>query len=438
MNLTKKFFRVIAFVLFAVIALQLPVVALARELQPGITDNAISTTLSGDDAHILSEDATLRDEYTKHFVLSDGSMLAASYSVPVHYYKNDEWKDIDNTLVSENAKTGSDIRGFVNTESGVKYKFAQSSAEAALLEMTADGYSVSWELVADKNTVAASVTNPEEQNGNSDDDILNGNKNISSVKYINILNDTDIEYILRGNDVKENITVKSAKDNYTYSFRIRVSGAALVLKEDGSIDIVKGGETVKTIPAAFMTDAAGAYSADVETTLVTESDGVYMLTVTADKTWVNNAQFPVTIDPQLNDTDTVKYTVTKTQLTQNGGENLGDGVVWTGHSAATDKKARFHVSVPINYMVGFDDYIISAKINLVRNSASDGKGNVVIGAYAATTYFNKNNAHYDSVGMSNVSSDKVLINNSDTENTVYGVDITSIVRMWMRKQGTCH
>ena len=105
MSLTKKFFRVIAFVLFAVIALQLPVVALARELQPGITDNAISTTLSGDDAHILSEDATLRDEYTKHFVLSDGSMLAASYSVPVHYYKNDEWKDIDNTLVSENGNT---------------------------------------------------------------------------------------------------------------------------------------------------------------------------------------------------------------------------------------------------------------------------------------------------------------------------------------------
>ena len=424
----------IAFVLFAVIALQLPVVALAQESQPGITDNVVSTTLSGEDAHILSEDTTLRDEYTKHFVLSDGSMLAASYSAPVHYYEDDEWKDIDNTLVSENAKTGSDIRGFVNTESGVKYKFAQSSAEAALLEMTADGYSVSWELVADKNTVAASVTNPEEQNGNSDDDILNGNKNISSVKYINILNDTDIEYILRGNDVKENITVKSAKDNYTYSFRIRVSGAALVLKEDGSIDVVKGGETVKTIPAAFMTDAAGAYSADVETTLVAESDGVYMLTVTADKTWVNNSQFPVTIDPQLNDTDTVKYTVTKTQLTQNGGENLGDGVVWAGHSAATDKKARFHVSVPINYMVGFDDYIISAKINLVRNSASDGKGNVVIGAYAATTYFNKNNAHYDSVGMSNVSSDKVLINNSDTENTAYGVDITSIVRMWMRNE----
>ena len=400
----------------------------------GFPESVISGTTENEDAHILSEDTTLRDEYTKHFVLSDGSMLAASYSVPVHYYEDDEWKGIDNTLVSENAKTGSDIRGFVNTESGVKYKFAQSSAEAALLEMTADGYSVSWELVADKNTVAASVTNPEEQNSNSDDDILSGNKNISSVKYTNILNDTDIEYILRGNDVKENITVKSAKDNYTYSFRIRVNGAALVLKEDGSIDVVKGGETVKTIPAAFMTDAAGAYSADVETTLVAESDGVYMLTVTADKTWVNNAQFPVTIDPQLNDTDTVKYTVTKTQLTQNGGENLGDGVVWAGHSAATDKKARFHVSVPINYMVGFDDYIISAKINLTRNAASDGKGNVVIGAYAATTYFNKNNAHYDSVGMSNVSSDKVLINNSDTENTAYGVDITSIVRMWMRNE----
>ena len=58
MNLTKKFLRVIAFELFAVIALQLPVVALARESQPGITDNAISTTLSGHDEHILSEDTT--------------------------------------------------------------------------------------------------------------------------------------------------------------------------------------------------------------------------------------------------------------------------------------------------------------------------------------------------------------------------------------------
>lgn len=436
MKTRKTLSIVTAFFLLIALAVQFPIISMADNINNvlGFPESVISGTTENEDAHILSEDTTLRDEYTKHFVLSDGSMLAASYSVPVHYYEDDEWKGIDNTLVSENAKTGSDIRGFVNTESGVKYKFARSSEEAALLEMTADGYSVSWELVANKNTVAASVTNPEEQNGNSDDDILNGNKNISSVKYTNILNDTDIEYILRGNDVKENITVKAAKDSYTYSFRIRVNGAALVLKEDGSIDVVKGDETVKTIPTAFMTDAAGAYSVDVETTLVSESDGVYMLTVTADKTWVDSAQFPVTIDPQLNDTDTVKYTVTKTQLTQNGGENLGDGVVWAGHSAATDKKARFHVSVPINYMVGFDDYIISAKINLVRNSASDGKGNVVIGAYAATTYFNKNNAHYDSVGMSNVSSDKVLINNSDTENTAYGVDITSIVRMWMRNE----
>ncbi len=433
---TRKTLSIVT-VLFLLIALavQFPIITRADNANVHILpESIISETTEGGDAHILSEDATLRDEYTKHFVLSDGSMLAASYSVPVHYYENDEWKDIDNTLVPENAETGSGISGFVNTESGIRYKFAQSSAEAALLEMTADGYSVSWELVADKNTVAASVTNPEAQSGNSDDDILNGNKNISSVKYTNILNDIDIEYILRGNDVKENITVKAAKDNYTYSFRIRVNGAALVLKEDGSIDVVKGEETVKTVPAAFMTDAAGAYSAAVETTLVTESDGVYMLTVAANKTWVDNAQFPVTIDPQLNDTDTVKYTVTKTQLTQNGGENLGDDVVWTGHSAVTDKKARFHVSVPINYMVGFDDYIISAKINLTRNAASDGKGNVVIGAYAATTYFNKNNAHYGSVGVSNLSSDKVLINNSDTENMVYGVDITSIVRMWMRNE----
>ena len=432
MKTKKKLTRAITFFLLLLLSIQIPIATNASgDGISEITPAEIMPTQSSGDAHIVSEDTTLRDEYTKHFVLSDGSMLAASYNMPVHYY-DDEWKEIDNTLVSEGKAQDSEIRGFVNTESGVKYKFAQSSAEAALLEMTADGYSVSWEFVADKNSVPAEVTNPTAESGNSDEDILNGNKVISSVKYTNILNDTDIEYILRGNDVKENIVIKAAKDNYTYSFRIRVNGAALVLKEDGSIDVVKGDKTVKTIPAAFMTDANGAYCNAVETSLTEESDGVYMFTVTADKTFVNSAAFPVTVDPQLNDGDAVNYTVAKTQLTENGGENLGDGVVWTGHSAVTDKKARFHVSVPINYMVGFDDYIISAKINLTRNAASDGKGNVVIGAYAATTYFNKNNAHYGSVGVSNLSSDKVLINNSDTENMVYGVDITSVVRMWMR------
>ena len=431
----SRILRILSIILTVTLAIQIPIIALAEdEGNVNISENNISETLRNDEARILAEDPMLRDEYTKHFVLSDGSMLAATYSVPVHYLQDDEWKDIDNTLVTESALSDSDTDGLTNSDSGIKYKFADSSSSDRLFSMTTDDYSVAWELVADRNSVTPTVTNPEPAEGTEDEDILNNNKVISSVKYVNILDSVDIEYILRGNDVKENIIIKAAKDSYEFSFRLSVQGIVPALNSDGSIDLIKNGETVKTIPAAYMVDANGNVSTDIETTLVSEEAGTYLLTVSADEYWIADAAFPVTIDPQLNDTDANTYTVTTTQLTETGGDDLGSAFCWTGHSAATDKKARFHVSVPIDYMINLDDYIISAEINLTRNALSDGKGNVVIGAYAATTYFNPSNAHYGSVNASQTASDKVYIDNSDSADTSYSVDITAIVRMWMRNE----
>ncbi len=39
-----------------------------------------------------------RTKFTKQYLLSDGSFLANSFSMPVHYKKNGKWKEIDTTL----------------------------------------------------------------------------------------------------------------------------------------------------------------------------------------------------------------------------------------------------------------------------------------------------------------------------------------------------
>ena len=44
------------------------------------------------------EETGRREESVKHFRLEDGSYLAVSYGVPVHYRENGEWMNIDNTL----------------------------------------------------------------------------------------------------------------------------------------------------------------------------------------------------------------------------------------------------------------------------------------------------------------------------------------------------
>ena len=54
---------------------------------------------------VLGEVEDLREEDTKHFRLSDGSFIAVSYGMPVHYEDEDgNWEDIDNTIV-QNSET---------------------------------------------------------------------------------------------------------------------------------------------------------------------------------------------------------------------------------------------------------------------------------------------------------------------------------------------
>ena len=53
---------------------------------------------------VIGEDKSRREANVKHYIMSDGSMMAVSYSQDVHYEENGEWIDIDNSLSEEDAK----------------------------------------------------------------------------------------------------------------------------------------------------------------------------------------------------------------------------------------------------------------------------------------------------------------------------------------------
>jgi len=57
-------------------------------------------------ATILQEDKTKRDEYTKEYLMSDGSRMLVVYPDQVHYEKEGEWREIDNTLVPDATRSG--------------------------------------------------------------------------------------------------------------------------------------------------------------------------------------------------------------------------------------------------------------------------------------------------------------------------------------------
>lgn len=88
---------------------------------------------------------------------------------------------------------------------------------------------------------------------------------------------------------------------YVYTFLLTLDGLTPTLQEDGSILLQNGdGETEYTIPAPYMMDAAGEYSDSVSYSL-REDDAGWLLTVTADAAWLDDADraYPVTVDPTI-------------------------------------------------------------------------------------------------------------------------------------------
>ncbi|MGN0335846.1 MAG: DNRLRE domain-containing protein, partial [Lachnospiraceae bacterium] len=127
---------------------------------------------------------------------------------------------------------------------------------------------------------------------------------VSSVGYGNILPGISLQYVLAGSSLKEYILVNQRKESYSYDFKVNLANLIPEMQEDGSILLKdeESGAAVYEIPAACMTDSAGAYSEEVEMQIWEDETEGWILRVTADKEWINAKErvLPVQIDPTLN------------------------------------------------------------------------------------------------------------------------------------------
>ena len=324
MKTTRTKFRAIALVLaMATVFLSVSFTVVAEDStvinqNEIITDVTEEVSFGNPDEFIpaVYEVEDLREENVKHFSLPDGTYQAVSYGGAVHRKNEDgEWVDIDNRLVS----SGSDYA----TEDGrISFVKAPISVDggSVLYTLTEGDYMLTVgimgtdnRIMADDNAVlvgGAQIENhpakPEILVTDSAEEQLSKLRDIDNtteILYEDILDGTDIEYVLTGNDVKENIIVKEKRDSYTYTFAMIFKDLTAESTEDGSIILadIETGEPVYYIPAPYMYDAAGEISYAVSYTLEEDEQNIYTLAVTADETWINadDRAFPVVIDPTV-------------------------------------------------------------------------------------------------------------------------------------------
>ena len=247
----------------------------------------------------IIEMTELREEGSKTFRLEDGSYLAAQYKEPVHYLDGDgKWQDIDNTL----AASGSEY-----ATSDARIKFTKKVTGGKEIFTLQDGNKkITLAFPEAKRKTVGTVYNGED--GECETELqkkLNLEKLSSRIVYENILEGTDIEYVISSGSIKENIIVKESRGEYSYTFELSLNNLSAALCSDGSISITdkSGAEVVYTIPAPIVFDATGSLAPErsAHYTLESFGNGKYELTVTVDAEWMNSAErvYPITVDPTL-------------------------------------------------------------------------------------------------------------------------------------------
>ncbi len=248
------------------------------------------------EAEILYEVEEKRDEHTKVYKKSDGTYTAIMTEEPLHYLDEGVWKEIDNSMILDGSL-------YTNLSNLFNVELPKNIDEDKELTVEKDGYELSFNIdnIEDSSAVI------ENDIVASDTEIESADKAIaqtqSSVTYSDIADNTDLQYIVTPNSIKENIIVsnkESVKETYTFTFE--TNGLNAEKQENNSVLFKdNNGDVIFTIPCPVMTDANFAFSYDIGVSLTKNANGTVTLEYAPSIDWTSNNDrvYPITIDPAI-------------------------------------------------------------------------------------------------------------------------------------------
>ncbi len=396
----------------------------------------------------VAEIVEARSENGKLFLMSDGSYAAVSYGAAVHYTdENGQKQEYDNRLEAEGAKDSEDESGYVNPNGTMRVKFAQNSKSANLVKIKDGDFAIRIGMDGAQKSRRVIVENPQE--------VTEGKSRLetwstlvgysAAVRYEEISDGVDLEYVIEGGRLKENIIVKETAENYSYTFHMKLKGLTASVDADGRIRLESDGEEKYYIPAGYMYDAAGATSDGVTYRLEGEN-GKYTLTVEADETWIHADEraFPITIDPTIETGEYVsdKSFISDTYVTEGSPKEThgSNHFVLAGYtSSSSSKHMRAYVKLNVLPEIPGSAVIVAASLNLKQVAAGNGwKG---YNGQAASIDFavRENTTAWPSgsfLWTNQPSVDSTVLDyhtvTAATASQVFSFDITSLVQKWYR------
>ncbi len=443
----KNLKRLLSVLMCIVMAVQVFPVGAVAEADSAAEDDFVQTETANPEPRIISEDKEKRDEYTKHFIMSDGTFMAAQYQFPIHYRdENGEWLDFDNSLTKDAATDEQKEffgQGNVYETNNRKSNtvFAEKANSNCLVLMEDEKFPVSWNYQSAKNSRIRIIDHKQKPTG---DESFLTLKNIGEeVLYENVFPDVDIQFIVGPDGTKENIILKSNKAKNVFTARYNIGNLTAKVIDEKNIQLVDGDNVVYTISAPYMSDANGEFSENLSLSVRKNHNGMLTVDLEADKEWLSSADraFPVTVDPTV-ETELSKASIDSVFVASSSSYkdvNFSDvGHMVVGREATYYNYCRslFKFTLPT---LNKGDMVVSAKMSVYNCNTE---------FYSSTTPDMQINAHkitsawtLDKVKWSNQPSysstvaDYEFVKKSSPTGW-RNFDISSIVKQWYENPGT--
>lgn len=102
------------------------------------------------EATVVEEVTSLRDEYSKTYLMSDGTYRAVATALPLHFLEKDKdgdenWEDIDNSLTLVTGEDGQ--KEYQNTKAPFIARLPEKLGEGRAVSLSKDGFTLSMEML---------------------------------------------------------------------------------------------------------------------------------------------------------------------------------------------------------------------------------------------------------------------------------------------------
>lgn len=432
----KQWLRILSLCLSVLLCMQLGTHIVFAEDTAQTTEE---TSASPTQPQLVGELTKKRTASEKYFIYDDQSVVAAVYPQAVHYQdEQDTWQEVDNRLTQTGQGDNAELE---NAQNAWKIKLAKKAKDGKLVTLKYQNHNIKWHLSGAQKTQGKAY----ETTGSSATDELHLPNVNSGMIYEQILPHIDLEYLLSGDRIKENIILNdpAAIGEYTFIYQ---TGKLVMTKEGDCLLLSEGDTPLLTITAPVMTDAAGAQSTAIELSFqelkATGGNHMYAVTVSPDARWLKEEGrlFPVKIDPttstELNNQKIFETYVSKKDPTTN--YNAANHVTVGMNGSSEVYRTYIKFSLPTN--IGTSDRIIGAYLNLHPDpiiSVDDWDEMAthlpVIEAHAPTEYWNHSTLTWNTQpAWSSIVLDYDIIQaeSSTSAYRMYSWDITTLVDDW--------